>query len=501
MNVKKGKVIIMGGGPGGTENLTLKALYYLQRADVVIYDRLIDKGILKECKPAAELIYMGKELGEAIKQEDINSLMRDKAKQGKLVVRLKGGDPFIFGRGGEEALYLAQNDIPFLVVPGLSSAFAVPACAGIPLTMRGLSSSVTIVSGHKANMTELNWEHLATSETLVVLMGRSNMSEIAKELLKRGLNPETGFAIVSQGCTNAQKIIITDLNKVAEGEYNTYKFPSPTMLIIGEVVKMGEQLNWMNRLPLAGVKVVVTTEDEKLSKLLIEEGAEVFSYPVITVLPILNFPSTAFLEELNQFDWIIFTSKNGVKFFLDYLFRSGKDCRAFSNARIAVIGPATYKTLESFGLRADFMPGSYTSESLVNEFPFSFKNLKFIIPGPQKPNLFLYQALVKEGAIVTQLPIYRVEAPLSASSEKEELLAFLSSAPIITFTSSSCVRNFFKLTSSFLSKKVVMKCPIAVIGPVSAESVRNFGFTPQIMADSYTLEGLVEAIKQWKKSG
>ncbi len=500
--VKVGKVYLVGAGPGDLELLTLKAKRVLEEADVVIYDYLANKRFLDFCKDKAEKIYVGKKGGaHTLPQEEINKLLVKKAKEGKIVVRLKGGDPFLFGRGGEEAEALVEEGIPFEVIPGISSAIAVPAYAGIPVTHRNYTSTLAIITGHEAEGKEeskIDFSALAKIGTLVFLMGVKNLPHIVKRLIEEGKSPETPSAVIQWGTLSWQKTAIGTLENIVE-KTKEMGITAPAVIIIGEVVKLREKFNWFETKPLFGKKIVITRTREnasKFAKKLEELGAICYEIPTIKIEPLLNKKISQVIEDLSKYDWIIFTSENGVKLFLKALREKRKDLRALGKAKIAVIGKATKMALENFGVIPDLMPEEeFTQEGLISVFSkIDIKDKTVLIPRAKEARDVLPEKLEEFGAKVDLLPIYETKI---CEESKEELKKILDEGvDVITFTSSSTVKNFFKLIEEN-QKETLKNVIFASIGPVTSATLRDFGFEPHIEAEEYTIEGLVRAIEKY----
>ncbi len=373
--MKKGKVYLVGAGPGDPGLITVKGLACLRQADVILYDRLIDSSLLDAARPDAEKIYVGKAHGRHAKeQKEVNQLLIKKAEEGKTVVRLKGGDPFVLGRGGEEAEVLATNHIPFEVVPGVSSATAVPAYAGIPITHRRWSSSFVVVTGHEdASKSEprIPWDKVSSgADTLICLMGLDNLAQVVLKLIHSGRATSTPVAIIQEGTTQKQRTLVGNLgNIVAQAKEN--RFRPPAVLVVGEVVRLRDKLRWFDNRPLWGKHILVTRarrQAHELSRLLQEHGAIPVKMPVIEISP----PPT--WEELNQailnlksYHWVIFTSVNAIEIFFQRLHALNLDARWLDGVRIGVIGPATAGALEERGLHPDCLPETYTSQGLLAE--------------------------------------------------------------------------------------------------------------------------------------
>ena len=365
--MKEGKVYLVGAGPGDPGLITVKGMECLNQADVVIYDHLASAKLLKYAREDAETICAGKQHGShTLPQDEMNKLMIEKARQGHTVVRLKGGHPFIFGRGGEEAEALAAERIPFEVVPGITSAIAAPAYAGIPLTHRKYTASVGIVTGHEDSTkpdSTVDWSKLATGVgTLVILMGVKNLAKIVEKLISAGRDPKTPVALVRWGTTPQQTTLVGTLETIV-AQAETAKLKPPVAIVVGEVVKLREKLNWFEKRPLFGKTVVVTRTREQASELvarLSAAGADCLECPTIRVVPPQDWhPLDEAINALDSYDWLVFTSVNGVCFFFDRLYEKGKDVRALKDVRTATIGPVTAKRLRDFGLKSDIMPQTY----------------------------------------------------------------------------------------------------------------------------------------------
>ncbi|MBQ7454522.1 MAG: uroporphyrinogen-III C-methyltransferase [Selenomonadaceae bacterium] len=483
-------VYLVGAGPGDIGLLTLKACEVLQSADTVIYDRLADDAILNLC-PRAKKIYVGKESGRhTLKQSEINQLLVDEARQNKIVVRLKGGDPFVFGRGGEEALTLRENNLPFEIIPGVTSAIAVPAYAGIPVTHRGIATSFAVVTGHEdPNKPEstINWEKISTAvDMLIFLMGVANLPQIVSKLIENGKNPSTPAALIRWGPKSEQKVIVTTL-KEAPHE----KILPPAIFVVGEVVSLREQLKWFDTRPLFGKKILVTrarAQASKLSNALKNFGADVVECPTIKIAePSDNFRQLdAAIKILRGFDWIIFTSANGVEKFFERLKFHEFDTRAIGNAKIAAIGSATADKLSNFGIIADVVPKNFVAESLADELKDFVVGKRILIARAEISRDFLPETLKNFGADVTVAPAYQTINELPAKIDFDAL-------EMITFTSSSTVKNFIATYGVEKLKKI--SC--AAIGPITAQTLENFGVTAAVVAEKFTINGLVDAIKDF----
>ncbi len=496
---KVGKVYLIGAGPGDPGLITLKGKNLLEKAEVMIYDYLANPVLLKFCPDFCELIYVGKKGGEhTLPQEEINKLLVQKAKEGKLVVRLKGGDPFLFGRGGEEIEALVQENIPFEVIPGITSGIAVPAYAGIPVTHRDFTSTLALITGHEAENKEeskVDFKALSRLGTLVFFMGVKRLPFIVENLLKEGKSPETPCAVIQWGTTPRQKTVSGTLANII-GKAKEKGITAPAIIVIGEVVRLRDKFNWFEKKPLFGKRILITRTREQASKLkeLLEElGAEVIELPTIEVKPLINKQTFDVLKNLSYYDWIIFTSENGVRFFFLALFQQGLDVRSLGENKIAVIGPATEKALSNFYLKPDLKPEKdFTQEGLAETFKREDLKGKRILLVRAKVAREILPSLLKElGASVDILPIYETVKPEFSPEDLKSL--FKEPLSAITFTSSSTAENFFSILNSVkieLPKETVL----ASIGPVTSETLRKLGYEPTITAKEYTIPGLVSAL-------
>lgn len=477
-------VYLVGAGAGDVGLLTLKARDVLQAADVVIYDRLADDEILNFCA-GAKKIYVGKEAGKhTLKQHEINQLLVDEARQNKIVVRLKGGDPFVFGRGGEEALYLCENNLPFEIIPGVTSAIAVPAYAGIPVTHRGIATSFAVVTGHEDPTkpeSTICWEKISTAvDTLIFLMGVANLPQIVAKLIEHGRAPDTPAALIRWGTKPNQEVVVTTLSEAPNA-----KILPPAIFVVGEVVNLRKQLKWFETRPLFGKKILVTrarAQASKLSSVLKKLGAEVIECPTIKiVVPSDNFAmADEAIKNLRGFDWIVFTSANGVEKFFERLKVHGLDVRALN--KVAAIGSATAEKLSTFGIIADVVPKDFVAESLADSLKDFVADKKVLVARAEVARNVLPEALKNFGAAVVVAPFYKTEAEVPAQINFDSI-------DLITFTSSSTVKNFVE---AYGAKKI----PAAAIGSITAQTLESFGMTPTVVAEKFTIEGLVEAIEK-----
>ena len=501
MTAMNGKVYLVGAGPGDPKLITLKGIECLQRADVVIYDLLINVKLLEHCPAHTKKIYGGKMIGEQEqRQAEIDDLMIRHAKTGKTVVRLKGGDPFIFGRGGEEALTLVEAGIDFEVVPGITSAIAAPAYAGIPLTHRSYSSSVAFVTGHSAALqadSAIRWEQLATGvDTLVILMGVGHLREIAARLIQHGRSPDTPISLVHWGTTPQQKTLEGTLADIAQ-KSEAVNFRNPAAIVVGDVNVLREQLRWFDQKPLFGRRIIVTrarAQASDFAECLESYGAEVIQFPTIETQPI---PDNAALgraiAQLAMYNWVIFTSVNAVEYFYRQLRENGKDTRSFGNARICAVGQKTVAALDQIGILADYVPSQYRGVVLAAELE-GVEGQKILLPRASIAADDLPNGLRDRGAIVDTIPIY--ETVKAGAEGREALEADLHNGRIdmVTFTSSSTVTNFLEMFGSPPSTALLDQVHIAVIGPSTEATVKAHGFTADILAQQASVESLAEEI-------
>lgn len=498
----KGKVYLIGAGPGDPGLITVKGLACLRKADVVVYDYLANEHFLDSLKEEAERIYVGKKGGDhTFSQEQINSLIVSKAREGKVVARLKGGDPFIFGRGGEEAEELAAAGISFEIIPGVTSAIAVPAYAGIPLTHRDFTSTVAFITGHEDPTKEdsrIAWDKIATGAgTLVFLMGMGNLEKIANELMANGRSPETPVAVIRWGTLSEQDTTLGKLSDIA-AIAAAKKIRPPVIILVGEVVSLREKLNWFESLPLFGRKILVTRAREQASELsdrLQQLGAMVVETPTIEIVPPRSWDDVDHcLARLDGYDWIVFTSANGVKFLVQRLVQVGRDIRDLKGPKICAIGPGTAQALRALKIRVDFVPLEYRAEAIFEGLGKENLNGKrILIPRAKVARDVLPSALRNSGAEVEVVEVYQTVCPREKEMGALDLLRE-KNVSAITFTSSSTVTNFVELVGKEDAAELTRGVTIACIGPVTAEKARTLGLTTTVMPREYTIPSLVEAL-------
>lgn len=498
-----GKVYLVGAGPGDPGLLTVRGKECLEQADVVLYDYLANPALLSYAPDQAERVYVGRRgKGTYPEQETINRLLIEHARAQKVVVRLKGGDPFVFGRGGEEAEALAAAGIEFEVVSGVTAAVAVPAYAGIPVTHRTLASTLTIVTGHEdpeKPSTALDWSQLARSQgTLVFLMGMKNLSTITTRLISEGLAPSTPVAITRWGTRVSQQTIVGTLADILQ-KADAARLEPPTVIVVGEVVRLRPILNWFEQRPLFGKRVLMTRAKEQageLAALLAGYGAEAVEAPTIKIVPPVDWaPVDHAIAEIGTYNWIIFTSVNGVDRFMTRLWAKGLDSRCLAGRQVCCIGPRTAQELEKFGVRADVIPADYQAEGVLEALiQRDLRKVRILIPRAEVAREFLPDELRARGAHVEVVPVYRTVTPAQdAGGWQQELMDH--QIHVATFTSSSTVRNFVAmLGGEDLVKPLMEPVAIACIGPITAKTAEEYGLTVSIMPRENTIPALVDAI-------
>lgn len=496
--MKQGIVYIAGAGPGDPDLLTLKVISRIREADVILYDHLIGKEVLAYARPQAELIYAGKKAGEDyISQTEINSLLIEKAKAGLTVLRLKGGDPFLFGRGGEEAVALAEAGIRFEIVPGVSSINAVPLYAGIPLTHRGLSSCIAVLTGHRRTddgFEELCWDAIARLDTIVVLMGVGLIRDIASRLIALGRDPEDPVAVIRWGTTPMQVTWTGTLRSVTEGREQIPK--PPALTIIGKVIGLRGILNWFERQPLFGRKVLITRAaggDAFLRRSLEKLGAFVIEQPSIRIVePDDGSAADQAILDLKSYDAVVFPSTNSVRWFVRRLWAAGMDMRRASAALLLTTGQQARRTLEEMKIRTDAVLGSALVKNFADLFGGDPSGRRVLIPAPAETEIKVAGDLASAGARVDVVPFYRtVPAEL-----QDDLRPYLSDVvDLVIFTSSSAVRSFATLFGEDAGR-LLKRADIACMGPFTAAAAEAQGLTVTIQPARYTLKDLVDAIRE-----
>lgn len=495
-------VYLVGAGPGDPELITVKGRRCIQAADVLIYDYLAAPTLLTHARQDCEAIYVGKKGGDhTLSQEGINDLIIAKAREGKVVTRLKGGDPFIFGRGGEEAEVLVDAGIPFEIVPGVSSAIAAPAYAGIPLTHRNFTSTLAFVTGHEdptKEDTSIHWPSLAKGiGTLVFLMGVKNLHRIANRLRENGRSGDTPVALVRWGTTVKQQTVVGTLDTIVDLVQQA-GLKAPAIIVVGDVVKLRNSLQWFEKRPLLGKRVVVTRARAQASSLvekLADLGAQCIEVPTIeTVPPQDPAPLELAIQSLERYHWLVFTSVNGVTSFFERLLAAGSDSRSLGHIRTAAIGPATAQRLQHYGLRTDILPQTYQAESVVEAFAnIDLTGQQVLLPRAKEARSVLPRELERMGAAVTEVVAYETRAVADHAQQIHEKVQ-KGAIDMITFTSSSTVRNLISLLSSDDPARMLTDVRIACIGPITADTARSYGLKVDLTAEAFTIDGLCDAI-------
>ena len=504
----RGKVFLVGAGPGDAGLITVKGLWCIRHADVIVYDYLASNALLNEAGENAELIYAGKRSGHHhMSQEEIQEILLEKAFEGKMVVRLKGGDPFVFGRGGEEALALSAAEIPFEVVPGVSSAYSVPAYAGIPVTHRGIASQVQFITGHEqvkvgksseskgaadGRASDIDYAALAASGgTLVFLMGIQRMAEICGALIHHGKDKNTPAAVICNGTLGNQKEVEATLETITEACQKADIKP-PGILVVGEVAGLSEKLYWRPELPLTGKQVLLTGTRELVRKQhlsILEKGGEAIDMSLIYTEPAAAEILEETLRNLDVYSWLVFTSGNGVKLFFQSMKRYNMDYRRLAHLKFAVVGPGTGDMLNNYGFSADYMPESYTSESLAEGLAGQIGAMKkVLIFRAREGSKLLNQHFDAKGIRYNDVAAYTTRIDWR---KKDLLLRAMRDADYMTFASGSAVRAFAEMTVGTTGYPKII-----CIGPVTAKEAEQVGLTVTATAEKYTIEGLTECLCQ-----
>ncbi len=498
-----GKIYLVGAGPGDPGLLTLRGKVCLQEADVVLYDHLANPALLQYASSEAERIYVGRRgCGIYRPQDEIHRLMLEKVREGKCVVRLKGGDPFVFGRGGEEAEWIVEHRIPFEVVPGVTSAVAVPAYAGIPVTHRTLASTVAFITGHEdpdKDETALEWPRFAAAEgTLVFLMGVKNLPMIVSRLLEEGKTVDTPVALVRWGTYAEQRTVVGTLRDVVE-RAKAADIRPPTVMVVGEVVRLREQLNWFETKPLFGKRVLVTrakAQASELSDLIRAQGGEPIECPTIDFIPPDDWAEVdAAIEQLATYHWLVLTSVNGVKAFMQRLWHHGRDARALAGLQVCCIGPRTAEEVRRFGIDADLVPETFQAEGLIDVLKRAgVSGQRVLLARAAQAREILPEELERSGAFVRVVKVYKTVVP-AIERERVQQLFRDHLIDVVTFASSSTVRNFFQLFDEARDLRQRLNGTIiASIGPITANTIREMGLDVHVMATRNTIPALVQSL-------
>jgi uroporphyrinogen III methyltransferase/synthase len=503
--MKKGKVHLIGAGPGDIGLFTIKGLKRLRKADVVVYDFHLNAQILNYVNHDAEFIYAGKRGGHhAMSQDEINRALVEKAKEGKMVCRLKGGDPFVFGRGGEEAEVLVQEGIDFEVVPGVSSSIAAPAYAGIPLTHRKLASSFSVITGNEdiaKSGSTMNWSQLAAGfDTLVFLMGVKNIVAISAKLIEHGKLPETPVAVVRWGTRPDQKTLVSTLKDIAALVEKELIRP-PAVMIVGEVVTLRETLKWYEKMPLFGHRILITRDYTEEYEPLEDLGAEIFEFPTIAIAPPESYAEMdSAIEKIESYNWLLFTSANGLRFFMQRLLAQGRDVRDMKGIKICAIGTKTAEAVNKFGMKVDLIPEEFNAEGLIKAFTpttgtSGLKGIRILLPRAERAREVFPQKVRELGGEIDTPTAYRAVKP---EKHGKRLRRFLREGRIsvATFTSAATFDNFMEIMGDD-AMQCLKNATIAVIGPVTAKAVKKAGLDVTIMPKEATIKAMVAAITEW----
>ena len=494
-----GIVYLVGAGPGDPSLLTLRAAELIESADVVVIDALVSPEILARIPRDAEVIDAGKRASaHTLTQDRTNALLVEKGREGKRVVRLKGGDPFIFGRGGEEAEELRRNGVPFEIVPGISSAIAGPAYAGIPVTHRSHATSVTFITGHESdNSTGIPWSSLAASRgTIVFLMGMANLPEITSRLVTEGLSSETPVAVISRATTPHQRTVTGTLETIA-GNVAEAGLPTPALIVVGDVVSVRESIAWFETKPLFGRSIVVTRAREQasgLKRLLEEAGARVIQFPTIETAPPASFESLdKVIDSIGSYDWLIFTSVNGVRSFFQRLAGRHLDARSLSRAKIAAVGKVTADLLASYGIIADLVPDRFQSVALLPLLPQDFRGMRAAVVRAAEGREEVIDEIRARGGEVDLAVAYETRA---VPHQQAELDAMLGNGSIdcVTFTSASTVEHFFGMLTDEQRATLGTSATLASIGPTTSAALRKLGVEPDLESEEASVPALVETV-------
>ena len=507
----KGKVYLVGAGPGDIGLLTVKGLRCLKKAEVVVYDFHLNAQVLNYINHNAEFIYAGKRGGHhTLTQDEINAILVKKAKEGKNICRLKGGDPFIFGRGGEEAEALSREGIEFEVVPGVSSSVAAPAYAGIPLTHRLVSSSFAVIPGYEdvtKKESTIDWSKISTGVgTLVFLMGVKNIDVITEKLIENGRSPDTPVAVIRWGTRPDQKTVIGTLKNIVEQVKEKHIKP-PAVMVVGDVVKLRDSLKWYEKKPMFGYRILVTREHMEGFELLEELGAEIIEFPTIEIVPPETYDELDLsIDKINTYNWIIFTSRNGVKYFFKRYFEKNKDIRDLKGIHICAIGTRTAQEIQKYGMKVDLVPEEFRAEGLIEAFSKEqrakstehsalLKGMRFLLPRAEKAREIFPEKVREMGGEIDVPVTYRTIKP---ESRGKRLRRFLKEGriSIATFTSAATFNNFREIMGED-AEALLKGVTIAVIGPVTAKAVEKAGLQVDIMPKKATIEAMVEEIIKW----
>lgn len=507
MKESKGFVYIVGAGPGNPELISIRGKNVLQIADVILYDNLVSEKLLELSPVDAKIIYVGKSAGKhTLSQNEINELLVHFAKENKIVVRLKGGDPLIFGRGSEEAQYLAENGIEFEIIPGINSALGASAFAGIPLTHRGLVTNVIFLTAHEdasKQMSQVDWKWVASSKnaSIVLFMGAHNLQVIVSTLIEYGMNPKAPASAIQFATLPSQKVVCSELANLPN-EVTNAGLDSPLLIIISPNIHFRNKINWFEKKFLFGKKFIITRpveQNESLFYLLLEEGAETIPLELIET----NLNSNLCLRDLlnTLYDWIIFTSENGVRYFFDQLAKENLDVRALGKSRIAVLGEKTARRLQEFHLISDFIPSSYDSDCFLDEFlsTFELSNSKVLRVKGNFVDDPISDKLRKVCKKLDIVEVYNIVKRVINATEKNKIIN--SKADGIIFTASSIVDRFFEVFGKDISLEILNNIDVFSIGPMTQKKLISLGVKNLFTSKIHTIEGIIETIKEKYKRG
>ena len=501
MDLKKGMVYLVGAGPGDHRLITLRGLDCVSSADVIVYDRLVNPALLSYARTDAELIYVGKSPERhTMRQDEINATLVQEAAKGKSVTRLKGGDPFVFGRGGEEAEFLRDNGIDFEIVPGISSSIAAPAYAGIPVTHRNVASSFSVITGHEAETREESRvdDHRFNCDTLIFLMGMGNLSSIASNLVAHGRDPLEPVALIQWGTTPDQRCLVGNLSNIVEKAAQE-NFASPAIIVVGKVVSLREKLAWFGNKPLSGKRIMITRprhQAQKMADLVTDLGGEPLTFPTIEIAPLAETPMDQAIANIEKYSWLAFTSINGVSAFFERMQSLRKDIRSLKDVKICAIGSKTRAELEELGLMVDYVPEKYTSEELARGLEDKLsKDDKVLIPRAEvAPDAF--GNLRDMGFHIDEVPAYKTTQGSGNIQVIKDLFQDRK-IDILTFTSASTVTNFADMMASDDFQELLAGVVVACIGPVTANTARDLGIVVSVVAKEYTIEGMIASILEY----
>lgn len=494
-----GKVYFVGAGPGDPDLVTVKGLDAIKRADVILADRLVNPKILENAKSEAEIIVNDQEAdSQRYDLDTAVALLSEKAREDKMVVRLRNGDPLFFNRGGDEALRLVEVGVKVEIVPGVTSAEAAPAYAGIPVTMREYTTGLTVLSGHGTadRIAAYDWPRLAAgTDTLVFLVSAENMLLITNKLIEHGRESETPAALISFGTLPRQRTVSAGLETVTQGLPKGFT-DGPLVLVVGQAVDVREKLNWFETKPLFGKRIMLTRSREQAADplaRLMELGADVIEFPTIKTVPLEDYAELDRAIADFSYDWVVFTSVNGVKYFIERVYEQGKDLRIMGGASLAAVGPGTAMQLARFGLKLDVMPKCYIAEGLLEYFKeIDISGSKVLIPRAKVAREVLPKTLADMGAAVETIPCYETLPDDSKVPEAKQALE--EGVDIVTFTSSSTINNFMRLIGHESADQALAKTKVVCIGPATAKTAETIGLKVAAVAQPSTIPGLVDTI-------